>query len=259
VTDRRGGRVDLDRLAELEAERAFLLASLRDLEAEHDAGDLDDLDHATLRDGYTKRAADVLRQIEAGKATLAPKRPADWRRRIAGAAACVVVAVGLGWFVASSAGDRDATDEATDRPVAERDDTSALLAEARVLFSTGQFDGAAQRYQRVLDLDPANAEARTYLGWLLVKGAETADDATWEQATAAAELAFTAAIDGDATYADPHCFLAAIVAADDPDRAADELERCRALDPPADLAALADDVAAGLAALSSEPPSSSAP
>ncbi len=46
----------LDRLAELEEERRYLLRSLVDLDREHDAGDVDDLDYQTLKDGYTVRA-----------------------------------------------------------------------------------------------------------------------------------------------------------------------------------------------------------
>ena len=42
----------------------FLLRSLDDLDAEHDAGDLDDDDYQLLRDGYTARAAEVLRARE---------------------------------------------------------------------------------------------------------------------------------------------------------------------------------------------------
>ena len=38
------GGTRLDRLAALEEERRFLLRSLTDLEREHDAGDVDDLD-----------------------------------------------------------------------------------------------------------------------------------------------------------------------------------------------------------------------
>ena len=55
-----GGDLDLDALAE---ERDFLLSSLRDLDAEHDAGDIDDVDYETLRDDYTVRTAQVLRAI----------------------------------------------------------------------------------------------------------------------------------------------------------------------------------------------------
>jgi hypothetical protein len=55
-----GGDLDLIALAE---ERDFLLSSLRDLDAEHDAGDIDDVDYETLRDDYTVRTAQVLRAI----------------------------------------------------------------------------------------------------------------------------------------------------------------------------------------------------
>jgi hypothetical protein len=48
----------------VEEERDFLLHSLRDLEAEHDAGDIDEEDYSSLRDDYTSRAAVVLRELE---------------------------------------------------------------------------------------------------------------------------------------------------------------------------------------------------
>jgi hypothetical protein len=49
----------------LEEEREFFLRSLRDLESEHAAGDIDPVDYQSLRDDYTRRAADVLRQLAA--------------------------------------------------------------------------------------------------------------------------------------------------------------------------------------------------
>ena len=55
-----------DQLAELEEQRRFLLRSISDLDREHHYGDVDDHDYETLRDGYTARAASVLRAIEAG-------------------------------------------------------------------------------------------------------------------------------------------------------------------------------------------------
>ena len=57
-----------DRLAELEAERRFLLHSLDDLEREYEAGDVDLDDYDTLRDGYVSRAAAVLREALGNKA-----------------------------------------------------------------------------------------------------------------------------------------------------------------------------------------------
>ena len=55
---------------------ASCCARSTDLEREHDAGDVDDLDYQTLKDGYTVRAADVLREIEAGRSEL-PARHRD--------------------------------------------------------------------------------------------------------------------------------------------------------------------------------------
>ena len=77
-------------LATLEEERRFLLRSLTDLEREHDAGDVDDLDYQTLKDGYTVRAAKVLREIEEGRGELPAPKPRRWSRVIAVTAAVVV-------------------------------------------------------------------------------------------------------------------------------------------------------------------------
>jgi hypothetical protein len=63
-----------DQLGELEEERRFLLRSLTDLERELEAGDVDSHDYEVLRDGYTARAAAVIRQIDEGKAALPPMR-----------------------------------------------------------------------------------------------------------------------------------------------------------------------------------------
>lgn len=44
-------------------ERDFLLRSLRDLEAEHTAGDIGEADYLALKEDYTRRAAAVLRRL----------------------------------------------------------------------------------------------------------------------------------------------------------------------------------------------------
>ena len=67
----------LDRLAELEEERRFLLRSLDDLEREHEAGDVDDRDYETLQDGYTVRAAAVLRADRVGSFAPRPEAAAS--------------------------------------------------------------------------------------------------------------------------------------------------------------------------------------
>ena len=45
-------------------ERDFLLRSLRDLDAERDAGEITPGDYSSLRDGYIRRAAEVARRLE---------------------------------------------------------------------------------------------------------------------------------------------------------------------------------------------------
>src|SRR5439155_27003061 len=95
---------DLDQLAGLEEQRAFLLRSLRDLEHEHDAGDIDETDYETLKDDYTARAADVLRAIDDGRSSLPARRTRrPWRVVVI---AGTVVAAGLvsGWLLARTSG-----------------------------------------------------------------------------------------------------------------------------------------------------------
>lgn len=60
----------------LEEERDFFLRSLRDLEVEHDAGDIDDADYAALKDDYTVRAATVIRQLS-GRSPAGSESAAD--------------------------------------------------------------------------------------------------------------------------------------------------------------------------------------
>ncbi len=61
-SSRSSGGVDL---VPLEQERQFLLRSLADLDAEFDAGDIEEDDYRSLTDDYTARTAAVLKAIEA--------------------------------------------------------------------------------------------------------------------------------------------------------------------------------------------------
>ena len=59
---------------ELRDEQQFLLDSLRDLERERAAGDIDEHDYTTLRDGYIARAAAITRELD-GSAEPEPAAP----------------------------------------------------------------------------------------------------------------------------------------------------------------------------------------
>ena len=199
-TRRSPGRraVNPDQLAELEEQRRFLLRSITDLDREHQYGDVDDHDYETLRDGYTARAAAVLRAIEAGHAetTRAVRR----RPRVIAAWIIGTVAVAslAGWLVARTSGQRLPGQSITGG--LPGDEVARKLAEARQFLGVDP-QQAIIRYQQVRELDPNNAEALTYLGWLVAQSGSA------EAASAGAEF-LRGAIKLDPTYADPHCFLA---------------------------------------------------
>ena len=61
---RAAGPADPDAFVALEEQRDFLLGSLDDLEREHEAGDVDDVNYEVLKSDYTARAAAVDRKSD---------------------------------------------------------------------------------------------------------------------------------------------------------------------------------------------------
>lgn len=235
-----GTRMDPDRLASLEEERRFLLRSLADLDREHDAGDVDEDDYRELRDGYTARAAAVLRAIESGRAALAPKSPVDWRRRVVGAVA-VVALIGVVWWALSASSAQRLPGQQVSG-LDPRDQAQVLLSQARSMQTTDPAS-AADLYAQVLERDPDQAEALTYRGWTLalsVIGSEDADAA--QETLDEAVESLIAAIEVDRTYPDPYCFLGIVQYRffDDPATALPFIEGCLSAGPPADVRSLVE-------------------
>lgn len=225
----------------LEEERDFLLRSLEDLEREREAGDVDDVDYRTLKDGYTSRAADVLRQLSAeadpgvvgGTGTETPSRrrgPAI----VAWVAGIVAVAVLAGWLVARYSGERLPGQIQSGN--IESDSVSGFLADARSKLNPTDPGPAIEAYSQVLELEPDNVEALTYLGWLSVLSAfQSQDEEQGAQLYQTGLLLLRQATTIDDTYADPHCFLGiAFSRGGDDEAAAPEFQRCLDLNPPAD-------------------------
>ena len=227
-------QVDLDQLAEREEERRFLLRSLADLEREHDAGDIDDGDYATLRDGYTVRAAAVLREIETGRSQLAPKAPRRWGRTVAVAAVVVASAVGIGFVLAGAWGERQNGQQITG--LTPGDDARVLMTNARQAMNQGDYPLANSLFGQVVQMERDqgrdNAEAV----------AARLD---------AAQLALGQAIEIEPDYADPYCFQAIVEYQFREDAAAalPFAEQCQANNPPSEVAdlidAFVDDIRAG--------------
>jgi tetratricopeptide (TPR) repeat protein len=241
--------------APLEGERdertAFLLQSLRDLEREHAAGDLSDEDFAALRDDYTARAAAALRAEERGKAPPPPvkrrRSPTQWALIVAGIVGFAVLA---GILVAQASGERGAGDgitgEVTQTPTQAASECIGLTVELQA--GTTSLDDVVPCYEAVLDDDPDNAVARTYLGWTLYLTAQQAaeqgvDAETLVDVYVQARRQLDLAVEADPAYADARAFSVVLAVNEGRyEEAADQLEAFDALDVPADMAALVDRV-----------------
>ena len=226
-------RSDPDRLAELEEERAFLLRSLDDLDRERAAGDIDEHDFVTLHDDYTARAAAVLKAIEAEQAVGAPRRPSNLRRIVLWGAVVVVVAIAAGVLVAWASGDRLPGDSSSG-DIAQN--VTSKLAEARSLQAS-DLKGAIQRYDEVLQVEPDNAEALAYRGWLVaLVGAQAGASDLVQRGEASLQQAMKVA----PNYADAFCFEAVVRfrMLNDAAGASGPVATCLALNPPSDVLGL---------------------
>ena len=209
--------LDPDELALLEEERDHLLRSLEDLELEHDAGDMDDVDHVALKDDYTVRAADVLRAIEDRHSVLRQQaRPPRRGRAAVVAVAVIAFAAVAGVLVARGSGQRG------DNAITG---STGTLREQLATCQTTSFQEPADGitcYDELLVDAPENLEALTYQGWAFVRNDQV------EEGTAN----FDRVVALDPAYPDVRVFRASVAnGAGDPTLAAEELDRFYANDP----------------------------
>jgi len=236
-------RLDPDERAALEEERDHLARSLRDLDAELAAGDLSPEDHATLREDYVSRTAEVLRALESHQTLAEQRREAAaanrWGpRRLLVGAAVAAFAVVSGLLVARLAGTRTSAETITgDIRATTRQELATCLelagaamrgapAGAGGASASGDLLEAVRCYSDVLARSPGNAEALTYRGWLLVR----TGNAQLER-QAADDL--DAAVASDPAYPDARAFRAIVFyRLGQFDAAAAELAVLDTLDPP---------------------------
>ena len=263
----------------LEAERDFLLRSLDDLEAEREAGGIDDESYARLHDDYTARAAAAIRALRDGVDARPVATPVPWRRRllvggVIGAfaiVAAVALAAALG---ARLPGDLASGNEANDSPAtpasdrraaleatveANPDDIGARIALARFLESDGDLAGALAQYDEVTARDPTNAEALAQSGRILkitadqVPGSPQAVDLVNE-----ARARLDAAVAADPAHADARFFRAVLLAEErfDDDQAIADAQRYLVLAPDGPFADQAREI---LTLLGADAPAGSPP
>jgi uncharacterized protein (TIGR02996 family) len=252
---------DPDALASLESERDFLLRSIADLETERAAGNLDDERYQALKDDYTARAAAVLRSIEEGRDARPVAPPVTKKKKLitGGAVLAFVVLAALALTAAvgrrhpgqtitgnaqSSAAESSPNGEQSDaarRAALERqvkdhpDDAAAHLVFARYLLEKGEATEAVKEYVATARLDPKNAEANAYAGWVSFLAAQSAaaDPKTAAELTDRALTRLDAAVAANDAYPDAHFFrgMVELRGKDNPKAAVADFERYLALVP----------------------------
>jgi hypothetical protein len=224
----------------LRDEQQFLLRSLRDLDNERAAGDIDDADYAALRDGYISRTAAITRELNGAGASEAISR--NWVRRILVIGCVIAAGAGAGIWVASQSGQRLPGESATG---AIDQSSSGILATARQLNFSDP-GKAIELYTQVLKLEPDNAEALTYRSWILALTARAATGSVKQLALVTAVNDLLRAQQVDDQYPDAHCFLGIVYFRflNSASLAKPQLDTCKAMNPPEEVQSFVDAIVA---------------
>ena len=257
---------------ELEAERDFLLRSIRDLRSEREAGEIEEADFVALSDNYTARAGGVLRRLQAlgdddapdipgsagadipgiGAVRLSLRRRLARRRWVVVALGLVLLGVGSGLLVYGSTGSRQVGQSVSGSvPLSPAQELSA----AQRAMATGDDVTALELFQAVLHVEPNQPEALAYAGWLL---REAGDAQTNTRLVAQGMVAEEAAVQADPQYPDARYFLGVMLLdeAHDPAGAVSEFQAYLALHPSArDVKAVQPVLARAKAEAAQSPPS----
>jgi tetratricopeptide (TPR) repeat protein len=227
-------------------QRTFLLQSLRDLDAEFKAGDLDLDDYNSLRSDYVARTAQVLKELESPEPTSSIrenfKSTKRARQTVITLLLVLIVATGTGWLVAKQSGQRLSGQSLSG---GIEDSTASLLSRARATnFVDPQ--AAIELYSQVLGLDPDNVEALTYRAWLLALIARGAGSEIKQLAFLSASSDLERAIKIDDNYPDAHCFLGIIRfrLAGDAIGSREQLTICESQNPPAEVKSFVESIIA---------------
>ena len=226
---------------DLRHEQQFLLRSLRDLDNEREAGDIDDADYAALRDGYIARTAAITRELT-GIEAATPSVQRGWLRRILVIVCVIAVAAGSGIWVARQSGQRLPGQSASG---AIEQSTSGLLATARQLNFSDP-GKAIEVYTQVLKLEPDNPEALTYRSWILALTARAATGNVKQLALVTAVNDLLRAQKVDNEYPDAHCFLGIVYFRflNSASLAKPQLDTCKAMNPPKEVQSFVDSIVA---------------
>ena len=240
--------MDPQETQQLEEQLDFLLDSLRDLEKERAAGDIEDEDYLTLRNDYIARAAVISRRMRGvEEEPVGPDpdeepsvRRASWPKRIVAVLVVVSLATGAGFWVAASSGQRLPGQSSSGGIAAS---TAGTLSTARQLNFSDPTK-AIELYNEVLKVEPDNAEALTYRAWLIALTARQATGALRKAAYAAVLADLLRARRVDPSYPDSACFLGIVYFRflDDARLAKPALDECKGNNPPQEVKSFVDSI-----------------
>ena len=157
-SDERANQPAEDRSAGAEDERDFIRRSLADLDAERAAGDIDEHDYEELRAAYIAQS----RRPAAGTP---PTTGRNRRARYVIFGGITGVGILVGILLAHNAGTRLPGDNITGQTPTSP--AAKLDAEAQQQIQTSDIVGAIKTFDAALKLDPKDAQALAYKGWLL--------------------------------------------------------------------------------------------
>ena len=235
----------------LEQERDFLLRSLDDLDAERDAGNIDDDTYRTLHEDYTARAAVVIRSLRDDVVPTLPEPPRASRRTklvtvVLLVAFAGVTAFGLsralgtrgeGETITGNSGNDDvAAGLETLRAAAESqpDNYDAHIAYARALLGD-DLAGALREFDAAARIEPTQPEPPTYIGWINALAARALEPGPDRDALIArAEDSLDLAVGLDPAYQDAYVYraLLRLNVTNDPAAAIPDLQQFLRLAPP---------------------------
>lgn len=221
----------------LEEQLDFLLDSLRDLEREREAGDIDEADFVALRNDYVSRAAAISHRLSGDEIdrddTTPPLPRRSWTKRVVGVFVVVSLAGASGAWVAASAGQRLPGQSASG---GIEQSTSTMLSSARQLNFSNPTK-AIELYNAVLKIEPDNVEALTYRAWLIALTAREATGNLRDVAYATVLADLLKARNIDPTYPDAGCFLGITYFRflNNAKLAKQQLDECQANNPPQEV------------------------
>jgi tetratricopeptide (TPR) repeat protein len=208
---------------ELAAERDFLLRSLDDLELERAAGNIEPAEYDRIKDDYTARAAAVLRAMRDGIDTRVQPAPLSGRRRGVVIGGIVVFALIAAFLLTTALGNRLPGQSVTGN-AQTIDAAQARITKATGLMNKNDYFGALKEFDAAYKLDPKNALARAYTGWMVFLLRSAVDE---KASVAKAQQLEDDAIALSPSFPDAHFFKGMVLlqGKQDPAGAAAEFEK----------------------------------